>query len=51
METLELETVVLVSSLILAGAALPVAAIAWHQRRRRSYERAASARRKEKIRL
>ena len=51
MESLELQTVVLVSSLVLAGLALPVTAIALHQRRRRSCERAAGLRRKEKIRL
>ena len=51
MEALELETVVLVSSLVLAGIAVPVTAIAVHQRRRRSYERSAGVRRKEKIRL
>lgn len=51
MEGLELGTVVLVTSLVLGAVALPVTAIAFHQRRRRSYERAASARRKEKIRL
>ncbi|MEA3065019.1 MAG: hypothetical protein QOJ27_1465 [Sphingomonadales bacterium] len=51
MEGLELETVVLVGALVLAGLALPVTAVAVHQRRRRAYERAASQRRKEKIRL
>jgi hypothetical protein len=51
MEALELQTVILVSSLVLAGLALPVTAIAIHQRRRRAYERSASLRRKEKIRL
>ena len=51
MEGLELQTVVLVSSLVLAGIALPITAIAVHQRRRRAYERSAGLRRKEKIRL
>ena len=51
MEGLELGTVVMVTSLVLGALALPVTAIALHQRRRRSYERAASARRKEKIHL
>jgi hypothetical protein len=51
MEGLELQTVVLVSSLVLAALALPVTAIAVHQRRRRSYERSAGLRRKDKIRL
>jgi hypothetical protein len=51
MEGLELETVVLVGALVLAGLALPVTAVAVHQRRRRAYERAAGLRRKEKIRL
>lgn len=51
MEALELETVVLVSSLILGAIALPVTAIVLHQRRRRAYERSAGLRRKEKIRL
>jgi hypothetical protein len=51
MEGLELETVVLVGALVLAGLALPLTAVAVHQRRRRSSERAAGLRRKEKIRL
>ena len=51
MEGLELQTVVAVSSLVLAALALPVTAVAIHQRRRRSYERSAGLRRKEKIRL
>jgi hypothetical protein len=51
MEGLELGTVVLVTSLVLGAVALPVTAIAIHQRRRRSYERKASVRRKEKIHL
>jgi hypothetical protein len=51
MEGLELGTVVLVSSLVLAALALPVGAIALHQKRRRTYERSAGLRRKEKIRL
>jgi hypothetical protein len=51
MEGLELGTVVLVTSLVLGALALPVTAIAIHQRRRRSYERAAGVRRKEKIHL
>jgi hypothetical protein len=51
MEGLELGTVVLVSSLVLGALALPITAVAIHQRRRRSIERRASARRKEKIHL
>jgi hypothetical protein len=51
MEGLELGAVVLVSSLVVAGLALPVTIIALHQRKRRAYERAAGLRRKEKIRL
>lgn len=48
---MELGAVVLVSSLVFAGLALPVTIIALHQRKRRAYERAAGLRRKEKIRL
>jgi hypothetical protein len=51
MEGLELGTVVLVSSLVLGALALPITAVAIHQRRRRAFERKASARRKEKIQL
>ncbi|MEA3010298.1 MAG: hypothetical protein QOJ91_1990 [Sphingomonadales bacterium] len=51
MEGLELETVVLVSALVLGALALPFTAVAIHQRRRRSFERRASVRRKEKIEL
>ena len=51
MEGLEMGTVVLVSSLVLGALALPVAAIAIHQRKRRSYERRAGVRHKEKIEL
>ncbi|HEX8222557.1 MAG TPA: hypothetical protein VF605_01930 [Allosphingosinicella sp.] len=51
MEGLELGTVVLVSSLVFAGLALPVTIISLHQRKRRAHERAMGARRKEKIRL
>jgi hypothetical protein len=51
MEGLELGTIVLISSLVLAGLALPVTAVAVHQRRRRAYERSAGMRRKEKIKL
>jgi hypothetical protein len=51
LETLEPETVVLVTLLVLAGLAVPVTAIGWHQRKRRTDERAAGLRRKEKIRL
>ena len=40
MEGLELGTVVLVSSLVLGALALPVTAVAIHQRRRRSFEKA-----------
>jgi hypothetical protein len=51
MEGLELGTVVLVSSLVFAGLALPVTIILLHQRKRRAHEKALGARRKEKIRL
>lgn len=51
MEGLELGTVVLVSSLVLGALALPVTAVAIHQRRRRLFEKKMSARRKEKIEL
>ena len=51
MEGLELGTVVLVSTLVLSALALPVTAVAIHQRRRRAFERRASVRRKEKIQL
>jgi hypothetical protein len=51
MEGLELGTVVLVSSLVLGALALPITAVAIHQRRRRSFERRASIRRKDKIQL
>jgi hypothetical protein len=51
MEALELETVVLVASLVVAALAVPVTAVALHQRKRRALERAAGMRRKEKIRL
>ncbi|HEX6374291.1 MAG TPA: hypothetical protein VFZ91_01065 [Allosphingosinicella sp.] len=51
MEALELETVVLVSSLVFGAFAVPVTAIALHQRKRRTFERSAGLRRKEKIRL
>jgi hypothetical protein len=51
MEGLELETVVLVSALVLGALALPVTAVAIHQRRRRLFEKRMSVRRKEKIEL
>lgn len=51
MEGLELGTVVLVTSLVLGALALPITAVAIHQRRRRAFERKASFRRKEKIQL
>lgn len=51
MEGLELGTVVLVTSLVFGALALPVTVIAIHQRRRRSYERKAGVRKKEKIDL
>lgn len=51
MEGMELETVVLVTALVLAVLAVPVTAIGLHQRRRRAYERAAGLRRKDKIHL
>ena len=51
MEGLELGTVVLVASLVLAAIALPIIAVAIHQRRRRLFEKKAGVRRKEKIQL
>jgi hypothetical protein len=51
MEGLELQTVMLVSSIVVAAFALPITAVAVHQRRRRAHERSAGLRRKEKIRL
>lgn len=51
MEALEVETVVLIGSLVVAAFAVPVTAIAVHQRKRRTYERAAGMRRKDKIHL
>lgn len=51
MEGLELGTVVLVTSLVFGALALPVTAVAIHQRRRRALERKMSVRRKEKIQL
>lgn len=52
MEAPELGVIVLVASLVvLAGLAVPVTAIAIHQRKRRACERAAGLHRKEKIRL
>ncbi|HEX8064853.1 MAG TPA: hypothetical protein VF535_16770 [Allosphingosinicella sp.] len=51
MDGLELGTVALVSSLVLGALALPVTAIAIHQRRRRSLEKRMGVRRKEKIDL
>ena len=51
MVALELDTVILVAGLGLAAIGLPVTAIALHERRRRSLERAAGVRRKERIRL
>jgi len=52
MEAPELGMIVLVASLVVVAAlAVPVVAIAVHQRRRRTCERAAGLRRKEKIRL
>ncbi|MFL6845026.1 MAG: hypothetical protein ACJ8ER_09125 [Allosphingosinicella sp.] len=51
MEGLELGTVALVAALVMGICAVPVTAIAVHQRRRRSVERSAGVRRKEKIRL
>jgi hypothetical protein len=51
MEGLELGTVVVVSSLVLGALALPITAVAIHQRRRRAFEKRASVRRKEKIEL
>jgi hypothetical protein len=51
-ETAELGMIVLVASLVVVAAlAVPFIAIAVHQRKRRSHERAAGLRRKEKIRL
>lgn len=51
MEAMGLGTVVLVTSLVLGALALPVTAVAIHQRRRRTFERKMSSRRKEKIQL
>lgn len=51
MEGMELGTVVLVSSLVMGAIALPMTAVAIHQRRRRSFEKKAAVRRKEKIQL
>jgi len=51
MEGLELGTVVLVTSLVFGALALPITAIAVHQRRRRTHERKAGVRKKEKINL
>ena len=52
MEAPELGYVVLIGTLVvLAGLAVPIVAIAVHQHKRRAHERAAGARRKEKIRL
>jgi hypothetical protein len=51
MEGLELGTVVLVSSLVLGALALPITAVTIHQRRRRSFEKRAAVRRKDKIQL
>jgi hypothetical protein len=51
MEGLELGTVVLVSSLVVGALALPITAVAIHQRRRRSFEKRAAVRRKDKIQL
>ncbi|HYI41297.1 MAG TPA: hypothetical protein VE053_13365 [Allosphingosinicella sp.] len=51
MEGLELGTVVLVTSLVLGAIALPITAVAVHQRRRRNFEKRAGVRRKEKIQL
>ena len=51
METLELDTALLVIALVLGALAVPITVIALHERRRRACERAAGLRRKEKIRL
>jgi hypothetical protein len=51
MEALETETIILIASLVAAGIAIPVTAIALHERKRRHFERAAGMRRKDKIRL
>ena len=51
MEALELETAILVIGLVLGALAVPIMAIALHERRRQATERAAGRRRKEKIRL
>jgi hypothetical protein len=51
MEAQELETIFLVVGVLVAMIVLPATVIALHQRKRRSFERAAGRRRKEKIRL
>lgn len=51
MEGMELGTVVLVSSIVVGALALPLTAVAIHQRRRRSFEKRAASRRKDKIQL
>ena len=51
MEGLELGTVVLGCALVLAALAVPFVGVAIHQRRRRSFEKRAGVRRKEKIEL
>ena len=51
MEGLALETVLLVVALVLLGLAASLTLVAVHLRRRRTFERAAGVRRKEKIHL
>ena len=51
MEGLELQTVIVATLLVMGALAMPITAVAVHQRRRRRYERRAAVRRKEKIHL
>jgi hypothetical protein len=51
MEALDWGLIVVAASLAVAAIAVPVTVVAIHQRKRRSFERAAGVRRKEKIRL
>jgi biopolymer transport protein ExbB/TolQ len=51
MEGFEVQSAALVAAMVGLALAIPATAIALHQRRRRSFERRAGRRRKEKIRL
>jgi hypothetical protein len=51
MEMIQMETVILIASLLGAAIAIPVTVIGLHQRKRRIFEQRAGMRRKEKIRL